>query len=288
MSRKYFSLEHLAKRINQRKKLFKAVPYHTTKKIQLPVNADLKTYCSKLTSILPYDQGQLGSCTANAFCGAYCLLEQIKQGSATFHPSRLYVYFYERLEEDPKHNQKDLSDTGGDVVDGVSYIQQFGVCQESLWPYDDTNEQTKPNLSSYPYDTPPKSDYKTDASKHKISTYHTIPIDEELVNNIKQSIVNKTPVLIAVAVYKSFESEITAKTGHVTIPNPLNYNDPNDSRDPFLGGHEMCLIGYDDKTKSFLVMNSWGSKWGQGGLCLMPYDYLTNSNLGLEFTVFDL
>ncbi len=39
-------------------------------------------------------------------------------------------------------------------------------------------------------------------------------------------------------------------------------------------GHAICIIGYDD-TKfggAFRVLNSWGTAWGQNGLCWMRYD----------------
>src|SRR5690242_19058982 len=76
-----------------------------------------------------YDQGQIGSCTANAFCAAFRLVEKDK----SFHPSRLWVYFYERLMEDPQHKVSNLADTGADVIDGEEYVRVHGVCSESLW-----------------------------------------------------------------------------------------------------------------------------------------------------------
>jgi C1A family cysteine protease len=63
---------------------------------------------------------------------------------------------------------------------------------------------------------------------------------------------------------------------------------PNPKKEQLLGGHEMCLIGYDDTKKLFTVMNSWGSSWGAGGLCFIPFDYLADPNLGMQFTIFNL
>lgn len=44
-----------------------------------------------------YDQGEVGSCTANAICGAFKMLESDK----SFQPSRLYVYAKERMMDYP-------------------------------------------------------------------------------------------------------------------------------------------------------------------------------------------
>ena len=53
-----------------------------------------------LTSKCPpvYDQGQLGSCTANAISGAI-EFDQMKQGITAFMPSRLFIYYNERVIE---------------------------------------------------------------------------------------------------------------------------------------------------------------------------------------------
>jgi len=50
-----------------------------------------------------------------------------------------------------------------------------------------------------------------------------------------------------------------------------------------LGGHAVLGVGYDDKTQTFTVRNSWSEKWGKGGYCKMPYAYLTNSHLARDF-----
>ena len=42
--------------------------------------------------------------------------------------------------------------------------------------------------------------------------------------------------------------------------------------DPMPGSHAMLLVGYDDADSSFLVMNSWGARWGEAGYCRLDYD----------------
>lgn len=203
-----------------------------------------------------YDQGELGSCTANAFCAAYRILCPDR----TFKPSRLWVYFYERLAEDPSHCVGDLTDSGADVVDGEKYVQVHGVCSETLWPYDITK-----------YNVRPPHNCTAEAVGHKIHSYERIKFAD-----IKHFIASGIPVLIAIEVYESFETSV-----HGKIPMPGD-------NDQLLGGHELCLIGYDDTTHTFEVQNSWGHSWGDSGFCHIPYSYISDSNLCQQISVIKL
>jgi C1A family cysteine protease len=84
---------------------------------KLPSKKDLRSGCPPV-----YDQGQLGSCTANAISGAV-QFEQKKQGLKVFMPSRLFVYYNERDMEGTVN-----SDAGAQIRDGVS----GGNCRCSL------------------------------------------------------------------------------------------------------------------------------------------------------------
>ena len=38
--------------------------------------------------------------------------------------------------------------------------------------------------------------------------------------------------------------------------------------------HAVCLVGFDDDAKCWLVENSWGAEWGDGGFFGIPYDQM--------------
>ena len=53
--------------------------------------------------------------------------------------------------------------------------------------------------------------------------------------------------------------------------------------DALIGGHAVAAVGYDDPRQRFIVRNSWGRSWGEGGYCTMPYAYLLDSGLSDDF-----
>ena len=59
----------------------------------LPAKVDLRKQCPAV-----YNQGQIGSCTANAIAGAF-EFDLRKQKQTDFVPSRLFIYFNERFME---------------------------------------------------------------------------------------------------------------------------------------------------------------------------------------------
>jgi hypothetical protein len=103
---------------DQRDFLFAAPP------ISLPPKMDLRSGCPPV-----YDQGQLGSCTANAIGGAL-EFDQMKQGKKSpFTPSRLFIYYNERKIEGTVE-----SDSGAMIRRG-QVGEQVGA-PETDWPYD--------------------------------------------------------------------------------------------------------------------------------------------------------
>ena len=109
-------------------------------------------------------------------------------------------------------------------------------------------------------------------------------MNSSLLNSIRYAISQGIPVLMAFGVYYSFES--TGPTGIIPMPNPSNgYENPNDPVDPFMGGHEVAIVGYDDTTQQLEVANSWGTEWGNDGFFYMPYAYVTNTQLAYDFCV---
>jgi C1A family cysteine protease len=213
----------------------------------LPPEVDLRP---KMPPV--YDQGQLGSCTANAIA-AHLDYDREHQQEQIITPSRLFIYYNERLIESSVGY-----DSGATIRDSIKSIVKFGACPESEWTYDISQFATVPSASCY-----------TNARKYEGITYQRI---QRSVNVIKQVLARGLPFVIGFAVYDSFEGNEIATTGLMPMPAPT---------EGVLGGHAVLVVGYTTKNGApyWICRNSWGSNWGDQGYFYMPQAYMMDSNL---------
>jgi C1A family cysteine protease len=208
----------------------------------LPAKIDLRRHCPAV-----YNQGQLGSCTANGIAGAI-QYDRMKQNlKPDFTPSRLFIYYNERVIEGTVK-----SDSGAQIRDGIKVVAKEGDCPETEWPYVITKFTNKP-------------------LKYKAVQYQRVA---QNVNQMKGCLASGYPFVYGFTVYESFESKNVAKTGVVPMPA---------SGEKILGGHCVLAVGYDDSQQRFLARNSWGTDWGLQGYFTVPYAYLTDPNLSSDF-----
>ena len=215
---------------------------------KMPKSVDLRPQCAPVE-----DQGQLGSCTANALVGNLELLEK-KSGRAVTDLSRLFVYYNERALEGTLNE-----DAGAFLRDGIKVLVKQGVCTEKKWPYNIARFASKPPAACY-----------QQALSHQVTSYHRILT----VTQMKTCLAEGYPFVFGFTVYESFESANVARTGQVDLPKP---------REQAVGGHAVMAAGYDDATRRFLIRNSWAADWGLRGYFTMPYDYLGDRNLSDDF-----
>jgi C1A family cysteine protease len=227
----------------------------------LPTKIDLRPQCPPV-----YDQGQLGSCTANAIAGAI-EFDQKKQGLTEFTPSRLFIYYNERVIE----NTSPSVDGGAQIRDGIKSVAQLGVCSEKSWPYDDTNKDPNPCPACKFAKKPPVKCF-TEAKQHTIKVYQRL--DNSVISTLKGCLAGGYPIVFGFTVYESFEGDQVAKTGILPMPGP---------KEKVVGGHAVLAVGYDDATNQFIVRNSWNTTWGLKGYFMMPYGYMTSTNLADDF-----
>lgn len=215
----------------------------------IPSSIDLRPQCPPV-----YQQGALGSCTANAIAGAL-EFDQMKQGLSVYTPSRLFVYYNERSMEGTV-----LSDSGAAIRDGVRSVNRQGACDESLWPYDITQFATQP----------PPNCYQA-AAQHRALLYQRVP---QQLAHMKAVLASGLTFIYGFTVYESFESQEVANTGIVPMPG---------MEEAVLGGHAVLAVGFDDVKQVFTTRNSWGPNFGDGGYVYMPYAYLLDPGLSADF-----
>jgi C1A family cysteine protease len=216
----------------------------------LPAKVDLRPHCPPV-----YDQGQLGSCTGNAIAGAVQFEREKQQLKPDFVPSRLFIYYGERVIEGTVG-----TDSGAQIRDGIKVVAKQGVPPETDWPYVIAKFANKP---------PPKA--FADALHDRAVSYSRL---SQSLSQMKGCLASGYPFVLGFTVYDSFESQQVAQTGVVPMPA---------AGESVLGGHAVMAVGYDDGQQRFIVRNSWGPGWGMQGYFTMPYAYLTERNLSSDF-----
>ena len=199
---------------------------------KLPKKVDLRSKMPKV-----YDQGQLGSCTANAI-GAAFEFEQIQQKLKDFMPSRLFIYYNERAMEGTID-----SDSGAMIRDGIKSVAKLGVCPETTWPYDIAKFTEKPPRTAY-----------AEAKKHQALVYRRVLAN---LHQMQGCLASGYPFVFGFTVYESFMSAEVAKTGEVPLP-------PRSEQ--LLGGHAVLAVGYDDATPAVHRAQLVGHRLGHEGL----------------------
>lgn len=200
-----------------------------------------------------YDQGQLGSCTANAIAAAL-EYNQMLDGISEDTPSRLFIYYMERVREGTV-----TTDSGAYGRDGFKVLRKTGAPPEELWPYDISKFAEKPDQEAY------------DAAEleGRIAQYVHPGLGAKVSllerrEAFQRVLSNKQTIAFGFTVYASFEQE-WPEAG--VMPMPI-------AGESVLGGHEVLMVGFlADYPEHVLCRNSWGEDWGLEGYFLMPWQF---------------
>jgi C1A family cysteine protease len=204
----------------------------------LPESVDLRALCPPV-----YNQGNLGSCTANAI-GAAIEYNQMQTGKQSFVPSRLFIYFNERVLEGTIKQ-----DAGATIRNGIKTVVRLGAPPEDLWAYDESAVFTQPHPDAY-------AAAKLDLVTVYCRVGQTLPL-------LQACLMEGFPIVFRYTCFPSMDH--TWDDGVIPMPGPTETSED---------GHCMLIVGYNNANRTFLVRNSWGTQWGQQGYGTMPYDYI--------------
>jgi C1A family cysteine protease len=228
-------------------------------KSALPKLVDLRQWCSPIE-----DQGNLGSCTANAGVG---LVEYFQRRAFGKHldGSRLFVY------KATRNLLRWTGDQGAYLRDTMKALVLFGVPPETYWPY---------KVSKFD-DEPPAFCYAFGQSFQAIKYYRLDPrgaSSSQVLSAVRQSLAAGLPSMFGFSVYSSMPG-VNEGSGDIPMPKP---------GDKLEGGHAVVAVGYDDGKKigkdkgALLIRNSWGTAWGEKGYGWLPYAYV-EEGLAVDF-----
>lgn len=212
---------------------------------QLPAKID---YSFKMSPVK--NQGKEGACVGFAGVAVKEYQEKIDYnitGKAYIDLSERFLY--EESKKISGHSE------GTTLKACAKVLVDRGVCEDKYWKYV-AKEPGQHLHGAY-----------TNATKYKIQQgYVRITNEAEL----KASLVKYGPMIIGVLVYNNWYSE---KEGH--IPN-LSWFQKLLSWFGIgvLGGHAICIVGYDDETREYKFKNSWSEAWGEDGYGYITYEHM--------------
>jgi C1A family cysteine protease len=214
---------------------FKELPY-VPAGTPLQKMVDLRSWDTQVE-----EQGNLGSCTANAVVGMYEMLLKHEK-NYELYLSRLFVYYNSRLLEETVS-----SDSGAYLADVIRAVSHYGICAEVLWPYRVDNFAVKPSEDCY-----------ADGLKRTIKDYYKL----SKLSDILDALNHNRLVAIGFEVFENFKELESPYTLALPQSNQLA-----------IAGHALFLVGYDLDKKLLLAKNSFGSNWADHGYCWISFDY---------------
>lgn len=231
----------------------------------LPDMVNLMEWCPPIE-----DQRGLGSCTAQA---GIALVEyyQKRAFGDYIDGSRLFLY------KTTRNLIHFVGDTGAYLRSTMGALVLFGVPPEEYYPYTDK----KPD-----FDREPPAFCYAFAQNYQAIKYFRIDVPgRTTVDHLQQTkifLANGFPQMFGFTVYSSIRD--VGGDGKIFYP----YNERA------IGGHALVIVGYNDSMAienprggettigAYLVRNSWGNGWGQGGYGWLPYKYVL-SGLARDF-----
>jgi len=205
---------------------------------RLPQQVDLRVHCPPVENQL-----KTNSCVANAVVGAL-EFHQKKAGLPLTDLSRLYVYYNAR-----RLSGTEMKDCGTYIHHGMASVMAYGACTAAMWPFNIENVTV----------APPENCLQ-DAMRHEAVQYARAPRGESALAVLAQGL----PIVFGIYVPNEYYRE-AHKTG--TMPKPNEDTVPNPT-----SGHAMLIVGYDLSDRTYLVRNSWGTKFADGGYCRIPFE----------------
>jgi len=216
-----------------------AGPY-TSSKEDTVLSVNLKPFCPT-----PGDQRKVSACVGFALgYGAMSILQAIQNkwtDTKTINEQAFSAAFiYNQVQQDSTTCQQGIS-----VKDAIELVMNKGNCLERNFHFMD-NCNRQPNERQLAL----AKDY-TIKEYAKIFSYKNATASKVILT--KQYLHDSIPVIIN---FKAFECFHGLRKG-VHIWKKVS--------DDYKGTHTMVVIGVNEETKTFEVMNSWGTDWANNG-----------------------
>jgi hypothetical protein len=217
---------------------FARLPKTPTYRAFLPERVDLSSNFP-----LPGDQGQEGSCAAWAVgyaARAYYASAAERRDLRDLANIPSPAYIYSTIVENPADCK-----SGTRVPDALNLLKNSGSFSLKAFPY------------RVGQCSPPSDSQHLSATDFQIADW--IGVDYESLDQIKGELAEGHPVIIGIqhatrALSNLKRGQILHFTGYAE------------------GQHAVTLVGYDEHLQAFKLINSWSTRWADGGFGWIGYD----------------
>ena len=186
------------------------------------------------------DQKSTSGCTGFASSSLYRYMLRIL-GKPDFQPSPLFNYWFGR--HVPRLGWED-EDEGAMPRDVMQSMISNGVVWEQDWPFSEDSDIVNRR--------PPQTVLATAKKNRIIEGKYVRMLANDNLFHLKYSLTQGLPFLCGIDVYSSFFD--TGGNGMIPMPQ---------TNQTFEGGHLGMVSGFDDLTRRFTFVNSWGEEWGR-------------------------
>ncbi len=256
--------------------IFKNLGFSLTKReYSLPEKVNLSYWCSPIEN-----QGQLGSCTAQAAAGIIEYFQNRKFGKY-IDSSRLFIY------KTTRNLLGLVGDTGAWIRNTIGALAFCGVPPERYWPYTDRKQPGVAEERTFD-EEPPSFVYAIAENYEALKYFCHDPATKnihpnEVLKSVKRYLAAGIPSMFGFYGFPSFNSS--------NIPGGMPFPCSDEEA---IWGHAVVAVGYDDSIKientkckketigALLIANSWGASWGSDGYGWLPYDYVIN-RIAIDF-----
>ena len=186
-----------------------------------------------------FDQGPAGTCVACA-TGYYdkSFQEGLEHRWVLTDPQHQFspLYIYSQRRNQPP-------DQGMTIREAMKIINEQGVCSLACMPY-----------VLQRINVPPTAEQRRAAVPYRSKSYARVTTIGEM-----EAYLLTNCFVAGVMVHERF---MDAPGGIVPMPEPGC---------EYLGGHAICMVGFDRRNHMFKFANSWGTQWGDRGFGHIGY-----------------